>query len=342
MDQKFSKWRDGKAGVAPFVYPPPPLSSSSYPSWPLYGLATLRTSFLIMLALIYVLIDQTLAVVLVTSPKAMKRLSFLMTCMICRIALYLLGFTRLPADAPFTRHRSIREPKTQVEAGDVVVINWSSYVDIIYLAHIYDPIFILPSPSSRSQDELTIDGFSARSLLHLITTAGHPPSPLPNDKLKTLSEWVDTGRKSGQAVVVLPEATTSNNRAILRFVKLTAELRGVHSRDIRFFCLGLKHDNPTQFRPSITSPIPSRFSNLANIFHANLCPILLPTFSPRSLTLRYPKSGPIVVTGASQERDVFEECAETLLMVCKMKQTTGIGWSDKAGFLSYVEGRWGS
>lgn len=165
------------------------------------------------------------------------------------------------------------------------------------------------------------------------------------------------------------QATTSNNRAILRFVKLTPELFGSPDPETRFFCLAIKwvsffsafvlahtlvlfsmfliripscslivnrHESPTLLRPSITTPIPSRFWNLSHILRVNLSPILFPGLSPRSLTLRYPRSGPME---RPSKKELFEECGEVMVNVSKMRQTSKIGWSDKAGFLAYVEGR---
>lgn len=346
--EKFSNWRDPSTGLAPFVYPPPPLSNFRHPallSVPFYVLAFLRTISLVGLGFNYFILDQALNSVFIVSPGLWKILRSWLSCVLGRMALYLLGFTRLPADSPFSNCRGI-PTRSRVGSGDVIVVNWSSYVDIIYLAYLYDPIFIGPSPSPRSQqDHDAIDGFCARSVLNLITTSGHPPSTsnahakATENIHRTLSEWILRAKISCQPVVVLPEATTSNNRAILRFVKLTAKLRGTHRQDLRFFCLGFKHESPTHFRPSITCPIPSPFSNLIHIFHANFCPILLPGISPRTFTVRYPKSGSFIVSSDQKDRDPFGECAEMISNACKMKQTTKIGWADKAGFLSYVDVR---
>ncbi|KAH9820647.1 hypothetical protein DFH28DRAFT_952826 [Melampsora americana] len=346
--EKFSNWRDPSTGLAPFVYPPPPLSNFRNPAIlrsPFYVLAFLRTILLVGLAGNYLILDQALNFMFIVSPGLWKVLRSWMSTVLGRMALYLLGFTRLPADSPFSSFRGI-PARTRVGPGDVIVVNWCSYVEIIYLAYLYDPIFIVPSPSPRpQQDHDAIDGFCARSVLNLITTSGHPPfasnesNKTSENTPKTLSEWVVRGKISSQPVVVFPEATTSNNRAVLRFVKLTAKLRGNQRQDIRFFCLGFKHESPTHYRPSIICPIPSPFSNLIHIFRANSCPILFPGISPRTFTVRYPKSGPIVVSSDQKDRDPFGECAEMILNVCKMRQTTKIGWADKAGFLAYVDGR---
>ncbi|OAV90015.1 hypothetical protein PTTG_07440 [Puccinia triticina 1-1 BBBD Race 1] len=145
--------QDPSTGLAPFVYPLPPLSTVQLPrvAWiPLAPLALFRTAFLVILGVVFVIFETSTLIFSLFSVKFHSAFQYYCTAVFGRIALYLMGFTQLPSDPPFTRRNSSQKLiSTPVRPGDLVVCNWSSYVDVIYLAYLYNPIFILPVVKDR-------------------------------------------------------------------------------------------------------------------------------------------------------------------------------------------------
>lgn len=42
--------------------------------------------------------------------------------------------------------RKAKPQGVTVQAGDVIVCNWTSYADVMYLAYAFGPVFAIPSP----------------------------------------------------------------------------------------------------------------------------------------------------------------------------------------------------
>lgn len=180
-------------------------------------------------------------------------------------------------------------------------------------------------------------GFFRSSVVQLVVRSGQPPESFPLDDVRSLSDWIDHSKRQQQRLVLLPEGTTSNNRALLKFPQLTAEGLGSYQGSLKVFCLVIKHEPPSVIRSSITSPVPSSPLNLPHILKSNQLPILLPGISPRTVTIKCPRTGPVLVKSIHQ--GLLEICAEVMTQAGKLKQTNQVGFQDKAGFLSYVSNR---
>jgi hypothetical protein len=91
--------------------------------------------------------------------------------------------------------------------GTVIASSFTSPIDCLYLAAIFDPIFTASYPTTRLVQPI--------SLFQAIWRALTPPSttPPPGVRLIPLSQLVKENPDS--SVVVLPECTTSNGRGIL-------------------------------------------------------------------------------------------------------------------------------
>jgi hypothetical protein len=154
--------------------------------------------------------------------------------------------------------------------GDLIVANWTSYVDLIWLAfkwvlfgsslslirdhtvhvapsrHRFNPVFLLPVyapvmpsiapdgqttpgrstgtgsaslslPPTSSAPRSPLLGYSSVSLLTLVTYTGHTPS-IYKARAESRLITLDQARKAAAGpVCILPEATTSNGRGLLRF-----------------------------------------------------------------------------------------------------------------------------
>lgn len=139
--------------------------------------------------------------------------------------------------------------KWSPKAGDIIVSNWCSWVEVLYLAFRWNPIFVIPVASEapkalhESSSSLTtpgrrtgtgsaaisspglggaspatrspILGFRVASLFAILHHTGKLPlAPAPGESTLSLEE---IRVKSDRPVVVFPECTTSNGRALLRF-----------------------------------------------------------------------------------------------------------------------------
>ena len=131
---------------------------------------------------------------------------------------------------------SDRSPKK----GDLILANHTSYIDILFLQAFYNPVYLLPIFSSLPSTPSTppkfgrstgtgsaniggtlpqppLIGYLKLSFWEMLNRVGQlPPTEpvLPLNAYKTLKE---ARRKEGRPVVLFPEGTTGNGRAVLRF-----------------------------------------------------------------------------------------------------------------------------
>ncbi|KAI8447969.1 hypothetical protein BY996DRAFT_4645734 [Phakopsora pachyrhizi] len=366
--EKFSTWRDPSTGLAPFVYPLAPLASNLLPDWlklPLYPIALMRTIILIILAVSLVVINLSIENLFPFLSTSSRRLiGKIFAKVLGRSALYVLGFISLPCDVPFT----IKSPtfkvlgQRDVGPGEIIMTNWSSYVELIYLTYLYDPIFLVPVPDKESNE---VKGFTQESMIKLIISCGNSPTVFddPSRKnVKSLSHWIKGSKDLfKRPIVILPEATTSNNRALLKFPNLNPTSIGQIDEDLIVFFLIFRHEQPSRLRNSITIPIPSKPLNLPHVLTSNLFPITLfppillliqsilspstsstssselVSFNSRSFNVRYPKNNNFPMSIKAE--DLFETGAKVMTSVGKLKQTNTIGCVHKEGFLSYLKSR---
>ncbi|KAF7724747.1 hypothetical protein EC973_000775 [Apophysomyces ossiformis] len=109
---------------------------------------------------------------------------------------------------------------TSVQAGDIIVANWTSYVDILYLAYRFRPVFTQVYPGTKQ-----LRPIGTWEAIRLCTRV---PSLAPESgvqgQLYSMKELANLAKSSyHRPMVVLPEGTTSNGRALLQFAPLFKE-----------------------------------------------------------------------------------------------------------------------
>jgi hypothetical protein len=134
--------------------------------------------------------------------------------------------------------------------GSVIASSFTSPIDCLYLAAIFDPIFTASYPGTRLVEQLSLFHAILRALL------GPQASPPKGARLVTLAKLLADNPSS--AIVVLPEGTTTNGRAILPF---SPSLLTV-PRKTKIFPTNLRY-TPAD----ITTPIPGAYLS----FLWNLC-----------------------------------------------------------------------
>jgi len=136
-----------------------------------------------------------------------------------RALLFFLGFMNLQFNVVRLQQQKSTPLKTpQVQPGDIIVCNHSSYIDILYLAFKFSPIFAfgpnnwpktVPMKGAIVSVKLTV----ISALLEVF----RDPERLP-EHCMPLHEAVLLARSYYAPLVVFPEGTTSNGKTLLSFV----------------------------------------------------------------------------------------------------------------------------
>ena len=113
--------------------------------------------------------------------------------------------TLIIGPSSLAKHHKARLP----QPGSIIACSYTSPLDSVYLAAIFDPIFTASYPSTRRVHRI--------SLLNAILRAFQYPrlEPPKNAKLTDLDTLIK--QYPSQAVVVFPECTTTNGRGVLPF-----------------------------------------------------------------------------------------------------------------------------
>lgn len=152
-------------------------------------------------------------------------------------------------------------------AGDIIVSNWASWIELLWLAFRWNPLFLLPvveelpveesrpatpqitpgrrtgtgsaaistpAGNSSSRARTPIVGFKPVSLLPMIHHTGS--GPLTRKEAGDVRSLEDIRSKANRPVVVFPECTTSNGRALLRFADILTDVQ-VPVRKFRVFIM---------------------------------------------------------------------------------------------------------
>ncbi|KAL8283756.1 hypothetical protein RQP46_005551 [Phenoliferia psychrophenolica] len=144
--EKFSTWRDKATGIAPFMTPlpaataPTPLPIRILLSPITHILGGVRTALVVLLLGIHFLVVEVLLKICLVVPPVYDISSRIVTAVLIRLVLLLLGFVRSQQNVAF-------EPAH----GDVLIANSSSSVDLLYLAFRHNPTFLLPVSSLGSK-----------------------------------------------------------------------------------------------------------------------------------------------------------------------------------------------
>ncbi|KAF8558875.1 hypothetical protein OG21DRAFT_1432625 [Imleria badia] len=373
--EKFSAFRDPGTGIQPFL-PPVPSSENDIFLSPLapvrVTLAVLRTLVVIVIAVLHFILINALCTLLIPVPPFHRLIEGASTITLSRLTLYVLGFLWIPEEQVARKRGNLSDTCWSPKAGDIIVSNWSSWIDILWLSYRFNPIFVLPVAdetklqTSSAPDEQTISyrpgrktgtgsaaisvptrsisprlpirGFRRVSLLSMVRATGDTPLSPSSGSFSSLE---DIRQSAERPVVVFPECTTSNGRGLLRFARVF-EGYNVPVKKCNVFIMCTRYNPPTIFQPSLTHSIPSStFNPLYHLF--SVASVLSPqTMSVRMLPLsESPSSQLFVVSEVVPDLAVdtlSEVCAVLIARIGKMKRI-GFGWEDKVSFLDLYSGR---
>ncbi|PQE09188.1 vacuolar sorting vps66 protein [Rutstroemia sp. NJR-2017a BBW] len=126
--------------------------------------------------------------------------------------------------------------------SDIIASSFTSPLDSLYLAAIFDPIFTVSYPHTRQVQTISLLGAILRALQR---PTEYPPRGAQMTDLSSLLV-----RHPGRVIVVFPECTTTNGRGILPFSPslLTAP------PETKIFPISLRYTPP-----DITTPVPGKY-----------------------------------------------------------------------------------
>ncbi|KAI0677448.1 hypothetical protein C8Q78DRAFT_960228 [Trametes maxima] len=377
--EKFSAFRDPGTGIQPFLRPIPPsdteiLATLTSPIG--YALGAVKTVLVLGLALLYFVVVQGICLLLSPIPPLHRAVTYVFTALLSRLALFLTGLYWIPVEV-VQRKRGRAAPtneKWKPSAGDLIVSNWASWVEVLWLAFRFNPIFVLPvaetidlpsletgpstpisrtpgrrtgtgsaaisSPSSRAPTaRIPIVGFRRVSLLSMVAATGRLPLAADGGKVQSLEA---IRSKADRPVVVFPECTTSNGRALLRFAEVFGDVK-LPVLKYKVFVMCVRYDPPTAFAPSLSHSIAAGFLNpLVHLYR------LASTLAPLTVSIRLlapseaPSSGAFLLSeflaGGTYPDALAESCAALMAQIGRVKRV-GLGWEDKAAFLKLYRGK---
>ncbi|PGH15204.1 hypothetical protein AJ79_02569 [Helicocarpus griseus UAMH5409] len=228
--EKFSQFRDRGSGIAPFL-PVPSQSSGIYLPFHLF-LFCMRLPLLVTAFLTYFCVLQWLPIG--SLGKKASLWVILGIPGIWWIDLQIDGVRK----GSLAMHHSTRLPGP----GSVIASSFTSPIDALYLAAIFDPIFTVSYPFTCKVQQI--------SLVQAILRAFSPPEVKPpaDARLVDIATLIKQNPKS--PIVVFPECTTTNGKGILQMSPSLVTT----SATTKIFPVSLRY-SPAD----ITSPVPDSY-----------------------------------------------------------------------------------
>ncbi|KAH7141389.1 hypothetical protein B0J13DRAFT_637058 [Dactylonectria estremocensis] len=195
--EKYSQFRDRATGIAPFLPVATPLSVFS--TFTHAFIFLFRLPFFLTYALGYFLFFHFLPLPVIFRKVALWGMMAIPG--IWWVDLQLDGVKRgTLADQPRERFP---------HPGSIIAVNFTSPVDAVYLAAIFDPIFTISYPDTRQVQRI---GLLSAVIMALSPVRTAPPR---NAKLVEVSDLL--AENPNRVIAVFPECGTTNGKAILPF-----------------------------------------------------------------------------------------------------------------------------
>ncbi|RSM09785.1 hypothetical protein CDV31_007525 [Fusarium ambrosium] len=320
--EKFSQFRDRATGIAPFLPVSTPLSAVA--TFTHGALFLFRLPFFIFFFLGYFLVFHFLPLPVIFRKVALWGLMAIPG--IWWVDLQLDGVKRgTLADQPRERFP---------HPGSVIAANFTSPVDAIYLAAIFDPIFTVSYPDTRQVQRLSLLGAVLMALSPVRT------APPKNAKLVDISDLL--ADNPNRVIAVFPECGTTNGKAILPFSPSVLQC----PPDVHIFPVSIRYTPP-----DVTTPVPGRwFKFLWNLLsrpttcirvriaEGQMNSAVAKTNGASSVPadLRYRNDVGAAVSG--DEQRVLDRIGEALARLGRVKRV-GLTMKDKASFVETLKGK---
>ncbi|KAG8160857.1 hypothetical protein KVR01_009121 [Diaporthe batatas] len=237
--EKFSQFRDRGSGISPFI---PHTAPSSTPAKLMHlALFVFRLPFLVSYVAFYFLLAQHVPLL----PQALNKL-----LVWALLAIPQIWWGDLQLDGVKRGSLSQQPPGRMPSAppASVIAASFTSPVDAVYLAAVFDPIFTVSYPRSRRVSRVGLWGAIWHALSPAQLRAG-PPSGT-DGSLTTVDALL--AENPGRVVVVFPECATTNGQGILPF---SPSLLTVPA-GVKIFPVSIRYASP-----AITTPVPGAWAS---------------------------------------------------------------------------------
>lgn len=244
-------------------------------------------------------------------------------------------------------HRSLAKHQNRLpHAGTLIASSFTSPIDCLYLAAIFDPIFTASYPDTRFVEHISLFTAILRALV------GPQLKPSKTARLVSLTTLFKENPES--SVVVLPECTTTNGRAILPFspsllttppktkifpvnlrytpADITTPVPGAYLSFLWNLCSRPTHYIRVRIAEAVYSSAASETASQArtNTYESNF-------FDDMQMGGSLSSSGTLVSNGdkgnpSAEEHKVIERVAEDLARLGRVKRV-GLGVSEKVDFI---------
>ncbi|CAG8570638.1 8678_t:CDS:10 [Diversispora eburnea] len=327
--------RDSSTGIQPFLPPVPSRKETSkieivlgFILKPILGI--LKFLLVGADALILFLLVDVIGLILIKFKLIYRGFHFIITFILVRLALFFMGFYWIQAETISLRRgrgNSFKTREKPIKSGDIIVCNYTSYVDLLYLAFRFDPVFT--QIYSQTNKLRPISLWTALKL-----TGSYPElvSPIGTKTFSLHELMIEAKNNSWGPIVIFPEGTTSNGRALLKFIPIFKDYSfPIKNFSINIITFRYEYEN---FSPTFT--VGSKLwhlmrlcSQFGNSLHVR---IIAPQDSPSSSSYTVQN---VQTSAASKPEDtVGFQIQHVMGMLCRLRKTN-LGVSDKITFLDY-------
>ncbi|EGR46307.1 uncharacterized protein TRIREDRAFT_80310 [Trichoderma reesei QM6a] len=319
--EKYSQFRDRATGIAPFL----PVSSTSSP------LSTL-THALLFLVRLPIFLTYALGYFLLFHPLPLPVFAR-------KIALWGLmaipGIWWIDLQLDGVKRGTLSEqPRERVpHPGSVIAANFTSPIDAVYLAAVFDPVFTVSYPGERRVRKI--------GLLSAIMMALAPVNTGPPDEGANLVDLKDLIKQyPNRVIAVFPECGTTNGKAILPFSPSILQT----PPDVHIFPVSLRYTPP-----EITTPLPGQWLRFlwTLLSRPTTCirvRIAEGTTNKAASSSAGAGSGELTYRGgstggvSSEEQKLLDWIGEALARLSRVKRV-GLTMKDKAAFVKAWSGK---
>ena len=131
---------------------------------------------------------------------------------------------------------------SEISAGDIIISNYPSYLDLIYLQNKFTPVFFIPKDSKHVEMKQFHQIFF-ESFIPINNDENNTNNDISNsNKYIENDEAIQIAKNELKCpIILLPEATKTNCSSIIKFNDFEADFENT-----KVFILGIKHPNKTQ------------------------------------------------------------------------------------------------
>ncbi|KAJ2162406.1 Vacuolar protein sorting protein vps66 [Coemansia sp. RSA 552] len=336
--EKYSKWRDAGTGIQPFLQPVPPRSQTGLVTGALQAIKTYVVGPLVASVRLAALVATaavdaaaTAVGMLLVVPSVRRGWTRAARSALARLALFIMGFYFIDTrTVGLQRGRRTQDGGTQAsrpKAGDIIVANHVSYVDVLYLVARYNPVFVEMDNASTYVRPISM--WKA-----LRAPSRQTPALLPAKEAQPLRTVTEKARLERMGpVVVFPENATSNGRALLQLLPVFEAAENLDEKSA-VHIVALKYPFHS------FSPAYSVGSQLAHLFA--LCSQVYNSLQVRALDAEETpriKDSAVYCDGADPV-DLGDAVQEKLLQLSRLRMTK-LTAMDKRDFLRFYHQRAG-